>query len=360
MTLEKRWQVLVCPNCGKEFTIRYCSYRVRMKRSKKIHCSMECALMALRASNRGPSPFLKKRYCVVCGGEIQRSEYDKSMGRGVHRKTCSAECCKMLVSQNSKLAQSRRPELPKEKLVTCLACGKSFSAKRDSNIRYCSRECRGTRTGRLPRNAKCLACGAELRRSPAALKRAPKGGAFCSRKCHSAYAWTETTCAFCGKVFRINKIRKARSIENFCSRKCAIERRKRLGPAAKIASIHQYRREWSDRVKERDGGACIICGDKGNGDRGELHAHHIRPASKHKKIRRLLENGVTLCSKCHLAIHHPHLADEISKICFSNGRDSDGYLHMRALINGGRMNCTYSENEEEIQELMKACSAQRR
>jgi len=54
---------------------------------------------------------------------------------------------------------------------------------------------------------------------------------------------------------------------------------------------------WKRAIKERDG-ACMSCGS-----RERLHAHHILPFSTHPHLRTAISNGITLCKKCHKALH---------------------------------------------------------
>jgi len=52
-------------------------------------------------------------------------------------------------------------------------------------------------------------------------------------------------------------------------------------------------------VLERDNYTCQGCGKRG----GDLEAHHILPFSKYPQLRLALNNGMTLCKKCHNLIH---------------------------------------------------------
>lgn len=54
---------------------------------------------------------------------------------------------------------------------------------------------------------------------------------------------------------------------------------------------------WSRMVKERDG-KCVRCGRT-----DDLHAHHIQPKATHPELRLDLENGETLCYRCHKKVH---------------------------------------------------------
>lgn len=57
-------------------------------------------------------------------------------------------------------------------------------------------------------------------------------------------------------------------------------------------------RDWRKEVFERDNYCCQICNSE-----KKLEAHHIKEFSKYKKLRFDVSNGITLCKKCHIAIH---------------------------------------------------------
>jgi DNA-directed RNA polymerase subunit RPC12/RpoP len=61
---------------------------------------------------------------------------------------------------------------------------------------------------------------------------------------------------------------------------------------------------WRRTVFARDGYTCVRCGRKnGDGSRVELHAHHIKNWTDYPDERYDIENGVTLCDKCHYQFH---------------------------------------------------------
>lgn len=57
--------------------------------------------------------------------------------------------------------------------------------------------------------------------------------------------------------------------------------------------------EWRKAVFVRDNFTCQICGQVG----GKLNAHHIKRWSTNVNERYQVENGVTLCKKCHDSVH---------------------------------------------------------
>ena len=56
---------------------------------------------------------------------------------------------------------------------------------------------------------------------------------------------------------------------------------------------------WRKAVFERDDYTCQMCGARGC----ELNAHHIMPFAGHPSLRYEIDNGVTLCKRCHKEVH---------------------------------------------------------
>lgn len=58
-------------------------------------------------------------------------------------------------------------------------------------------------------------------------------------------------------------------------------------------------RMWRQQVLERDDYQCQQC----DGDATGLHAHHIKAFARYPDLRFNVDNGITLCRDCHIAIH---------------------------------------------------------
>ena len=56
---------------------------------------------------------------------------------------------------------------------------------------------------------------------------------------------------------------------------------------------------WHKACLERDRFVCGVCGQKG----GKLEVHHINNFAEFSELRFALNNGITLCKKCHRKFH---------------------------------------------------------
>lgn len=57
---------------------------------------------------------------------------------------------------------------------------------------------------------------------------------------------------------------------------------------------------WRTAVYERDDYACVFCGNRqAKGHKVVLNADHIKPFCDYPELRFAIDNGRTLCKKCH-------------------------------------------------------------
>lgn len=167
---------------------------------------------------------------------------------------------------------------------------------------------------------KCINCKGGFDVVPARLGTAK----FCSYKCrgewrsnnwlgkkHPRYQPGPRTlkCQHCGAKFsqRATEAISAFRKRKFCSMECAKHGQKRLTgedhPLFKADSRRRDRRgkhgSWARAVISRDNATCTRCAATGV----ELHAHHILSFKDYPERRWDLNNGETLCFRCHWAEH---------------------------------------------------------
>lgn len=63
-------------------------------------------------------------------------------------------------------------------------------------------------------------------------------------------------------------------------------------------------RKWCKKVYERDNFTCQSCGKK-----DDLSGHHIKTFTESPELRFSVDNGITLCKKCHMEEHRQMLIE---------------------------------------------------
>lgn len=192
-------------------------------------------------------------------------------------------------------------------------CGKWFRLNNIKSSKYCSRECTykfrntGGKRGKHYPNVRpwnkrdevskiCPVCGAVF------LTRKEKA-VYCSKECWSRRSTIIQTCLKCGREFKTTKS----SNYKYCSTECRnLASRERTGEKAwawkggktketKCRRTSAHYKEWRMAVFTRDGFKCQICGKHGS----DLEAHHIKEVCNYPDLIFEVDNGLTLCHKCH-------------------------------------------------------------
>lgn len=155
----------------------------------------------------------------------------------------------------------------------------------------------------------CLQCGKEFETPNAWIKKG--AGKFCSRKCsdlskvgikHFNNKQVKLICSICGLEYKVKNYRKDKS--KTCSNKCLAVYRGQLLQGENhhnwkggISDRNRDAKKWAFDIVDRDK-KCIKCGNTEN-----LHAHHIKSFSEYPDLRYDINNGITLCKKCHAEEH---------------------------------------------------------
>lgn len=182
----------------------------------------------------------------------------------------------------------------------CLYCNKEFIPSRNTQ-KYCSHSCCSRANSQIGLKLKEKQC----------------------ERCNKLYMPTSNTqtwcnecltkiCEYCGKPYRLrSKTHINRS--HYCSVECRQNdwKIKMIGensPNYKggickerhLAMSRQDYKDWRKAVFERDNYTCQVCGSKVS---NTLNAHHIKPYKDYPKLRLDVNNGITVCKKCHRKIH---------------------------------------------------------
>lgn len=206
-----------------------------------------------------------------------------------------------------------------KKEVVCDTCKKIFW-KYECKIgkhNFCCQQCYNEFHSRNTKFYTCEICGKQFKGQPKNANR------FCSRECYNEFhniKEKERECPTCHKIF----IAKA-SEDKYCSWDCY--NKDRHMPAGEnhwnwkggISELSSKRdsanyKKWRLEIFKRDNYRCKQCGSKNN-----INAHHIYSYNKYPEKRYDLNNGITLCEKCHIALHKKYGYDTEEPINISGG-----------------------------------------
>ena len=121
-------------------------------------------------------------------------------------------------------------------------------------------------------------------------------------------------CHICGDEY--SKKLSASAKSKYCSNKCrGIAMRENtkgeknnnwkggITPVDHDARLTAAYQEWRLSVYTRDEFKCRKCGKKSEGD---LRAHHVLSFTRYPEARTEIDNGVTLCNRCHIEFHREY------------------------------------------------------
>jgi len=153
---------------------------------------------------------------------------------------------------------------------------------------------------------KCDTCGEIMRRRP---HRLGWDHYFCSQECRLDFMKRDSKkidCSWCGQsLYRIKKRIDRNKLGHFCSKEChgawTSENRRGENAAHWRGGISnkpypfEFNEAYKERIRERDGRACVLCGITEAENKRKLSVHHttydksdLDPGTK-----------VSLCSSCH-------------------------------------------------------------
>ena len=190
----------------------------------------------------------------------------------------------------------------KNKIITCVLCKKEFRDWRYH--KFCSLKC-AVDFKRQNIKVKCKWCGKVYFVTKTRLKYTK----YCSKKCFDCAQKEprkKIKCNNCGKIIirRIGKLKGHK--KHFCCRKCYLvfNRGKNHYEYKELKHLTHdgYKLDrWAMDVKKRDGYICRECGCKNS---SYIQAHHIKDVLNNNNLKFNINNGVSLCIKCHAKKHN--------------------------------------------------------
>lgn len=211
--------------------------------------------------------------------------------------------------------------------LNCEVCGKEYykypSQIKNNKHYYCSRECYLKAHSQNTPKCICEICGKEFAGTKYNANR------FCSRECYNQWhniKNKERECPVCHKIF----IAKA-SEDKYCSWECYNKDRHMpkgkdhwnwqggiTSENVRLRNSLEYK-TWQLDVYKRDHYHCCKCGSKEN-----INAHHIYPWKFFPDKRFDVDNGITLCAKCHKFLHSQYSKDYKGPIILSEENEKKG------------------------------------
>lgn len=132
------------------------------------------------------------------------------------------------------------------------------------------------------------------------------------------YKWSEEQKEKLSKALKGNIIKKStrRLISEKLKGKNHYNWKGGVTPENQIIRRSLKYRKWRTAVFKRDKYTCTLCGDK-----GYVQAHHRKPFSEYPELRFDVNNGQTLCKKCHADVDKHYRRFYLKAQCTTYLRD---------------------------------------
>lgn len=218
------------------------------------------------------------------------------------------------------------------KIKKCLYCGGDIIRKKGQSIpaykkrKFCTSSCQHKWNAlNKSKDVKCDFCGKIIRKKKSHITLHNFCSLDCFRKWKHQQGSKEIKCNWCGKKFK--KVKSQIGKHNFCSQKCMGEWQAKfiVGENSynwnngistinhRIRSLNKYT-DWRKDVFRRDNYTCQKCGDSRGGNLEAHHKKRVTDIIKDSNITNMadilknkelwdINNGITLCQKCHIKIH---------------------------------------------------------
>lgn len=247
--------IIECDNCGVQFK------RKPSEVGKHNYCNNLCYKAAAKSGTWGEEK--KSGKCVPCDNCNKNIYVKKHLLETYSTHFCDIKCNG---EWKSKFCIGEKAFNYKNKTlsIACLTCGKVFLSSRDYS-KYCSVSCRSV--GQQKKViVKCVNCQTEVIKAPSGVKNVN----FCSKKC----------------LF---------SFQRSSNHPSWIKDRSEVKSEIRCLRFSAQMKEWRNLVFARDNYTCQNCRERG----GYIQGHHIKKFADYADLRFDVNNGITLCKKCH-------------------------------------------------------------
>jgi hypothetical protein len=228
----------------------------------------------------------------------------------------------------------------------CNYCNKTFTFySKVQNGNFCSNNCKHLFGQPKKENSKlyksikinCNYCNKLFNRKPSELK--SDNNNFCSKECYYKsdnckgveYAiYMTKECTTCNKPIIKTEtfFNHSKNKNHYCSKLCMASGMSGINNHGYNDSLSKEDREnrrnipeyrqWRLLVFKRDLYTCQVCNRKGD----ILNAHHLENYSSVKNKRTKINNGITLCIKCHKKFHKIYGKRNNNKLQFEDFKES--------------------------------------